>query len=221
MALADHLGEPVGRGGHGFVAALVLAAGLVLSAAAAMPLAAQELAPDIVPPPIRNVTPPGFTPGPDGSGPLIREPVPEPPPIAERWHKFLLPATTDAATFVVANRQIEVAGVVADARRATCAAGDGAAWPCGEVALAAFRRFLLGRPVECWFRTDDPAQPLTVPCRVGKTDIGLWLLSAGWARPAEGASEEYRKAAEAARCARIGLWRGETPSANCPLKPPS
>ncbi|HZP19840.1 MAG TPA: thermonuclease family protein [Bauldia sp.] len=197
-----------------------MAAALLVLAGAA-PLAAQEPAPDIVPPPSRDVTPPGFTPAPAGSGPLVREPVAPPPPIAERWHKFILPMTTDAATFVVADRQIDVAGVVADPRQTTCRLADGTEWPCGEAALAALRRFLLGRPVECWFRSDDPARPLTVPCRVGKTDIGLWLLATGWAKPADGAPEEYRKASQTARCARLGLWRGETPPADCPAKPPA
>ena len=63
------------------------------------PFAAAVL-PEIVPPPSRDVTPRGVTPAPYVSGPLIREEVPPPPADPRRWHRFELPVTSDAATFV-------------------------------------------------------------------------------------------------------------------------
>jgi endonuclease YncB( thermonuclease family) len=177
---------------------------------------------EIVPPASRDVTPPGFTPGPGGSGPLVREPVPPPPPDAPRWHRFVLPMTTDAATFLAEDREVTVAGVVAPPRTETCPMADGEAWPCGKIALSSLRRFLLGRPVECWFGPSDTGRKLSVACRVGKTDIGLWLLAQGWAKPATDASDAYRQAADAARCAQRGLWRnGERDRrSQCPVTQP-
>lgn len=184
----------------------------VLVVIASLSLRAEE--PEIVPPPSRDVTPPGMTPGPGGTGPLVREAVPPPPPDPPRWHRFFLPVTTDAATFVAGNRTIKVAGLVPPPRSKTCTEADGTIWPCGEVALASLRRFLYGRAIECWFGAAD-TDPLTVACRVGKTDIGLWLASQGWAASADSAPDAYRKAAENARCARLGLWRFTAPT-RCP-----
>ena len=86
--------------------------------------------PEIVPPPSRDVTPLGVTPAPYTSGPLIREAAP-PPADARRWHRFELPVTTDAATFVTHDRTIRIAGVVALPRTTTCRSATIGDWPCG------------------------------------------------------------------------------------------
>src|SRR5439155_22565499 len=115
----DHLGEPIMRAPFGAVTlAISLTLGAFAAAAASEivpPLGpfAAAVQPEIVPPPSRNVTPPGMTPGPEGVGPLIREEepsireeLPAPPPEWPRWHRFVLPETTDAATFVTRDRTI-------------------------------------------------------------------------------------------------------------------
>jgi endonuclease YncB( thermonuclease family) len=205
----DHLGEPVSGGPARIFGALALV--LLL-----LPLSASAEDAEIAAPAVRDVTPPGVTPAPSGRGPLVREPVPAPAPDGPRWHKFILPMTSDSATFIVEDRVITIAGVVPPSRTATCAAGDSTDWPCGAIALAALRRFLAGRPVQCFFGPADKAAQLTAACRVGKIDIGLWLLKAGWAKAADGASDAYRAAAEAAHCARRGLWHGGDLPTDCP-----
>jgi len=172
--------------------------------------------PEEVPPPSRDVTPPGFTPAPITSGPLIREPLPPPPPEKPRWHRYFLPETTDAATFFVRDRTIRLAGVDALPRGGVCRLADGGNWPCGANALFALRRFLGGRAIECFFLTSDRSEPLVAPCRIGRIDIALWLVAQGWVKPEASAPEDYEKAAEAARCAGLGLWRGDEPAAGCP-----
>lgn len=202
-----------------------LAAALAVLLAVA-PLAARAQEEEIVPPPSRDVTPPGMTPAPVGPGPLVREPVgesvpaPDPapppmimpirraaPPVGPGWHRFVLPETTDAATFVVHDLTIRIAGVIAPARDATCHNAASEEWPCGDVALDAFRHFLLGRPVYC-FLNADKSNSQVAPCKVGKTDLGDWLLAQGWAKAAASASRKYRRAADDARCAGRGLWNG-------------
>jgi hypothetical protein len=42
---------------------------------------------------IRNVTPPGMTPGPAGDGPLVREPTAPLPPAEARWRRYFLPVS--------------------------------------------------------------------------------------------------------------------------------
>ena len=189
---------------------------VVLSAMAMASLAdALEPSPEIVAPATRDVTPPWITPGPSGSGPLIRgasAPAPADPP---RWRRFHLPKTTDAATFRVDNRTIKLAGVSAPNPDAACRQTSGTQWPCGRTALYSFRMFLRGRAIECFFPHIDTAVEITAPCRVGATDLALWLLSQGWVMPDKLATKEYRRASSAARCAGRGLWRGGDRDISC------
>jgi endonuclease YncB( thermonuclease family) len=206
----------------------------LLLALAPLPSHAEE--DEIVPPPSRDVTPPGVTPAPVGPGPLVREPVaipiaPDPRPlpavltpvrpprpVGPGWHRFVLPETTDAATFVVQDLTIRIAGVSPLPREASCHNAEDENWPCGDVALDAFRHFLLGRPVYC-FLGADKSNSLVAPCRVGRTDLGTWLLAQGWARAATGASRKYRHAADDARCAGRGLWHGIDERPECMAAP--
>jgi endonuclease YncB( thermonuclease family) len=166
-------------------------------------------------PPIRNVTPPGMTPGPEVDGPLIREPAPPRPPDPPRWRRFFLPVTSDAATFLVKGLTIRIAGVAPPAVDATCRLADGSDWPCGRMALYGLRMFLHGRAVECFFPPPGDAANVIAPCRVGSIDLGRWLLANGWAKPDELATDRYRASSALARCGRLGIWRGETPPSDC------
>lgn len=203
---ADHLGESVSA-----VRALILA--LIVAAQSAS-------AQDIVAPATRDVTPPGVTPGPKGEGLLVREPTPPRPPEPPRWRRYFLPATTDAATFVIDGRlTIRISGVTPPAVDAACSFADGEAWPCGRTALHAFRMFLRGRAVECYFPPVDDVAEVTAPCRVGETDLGRWLLAAGWARTNELATDAYLTAEVGARCANAGIWQGVARPDDCPARP--
>jgi len=176
----------------------------------------------ILPPPARDVTPPGVTPGPRIEGPVERIPAPPTPTPEARWWRFFLPRTADAATFVVdGNKTIRVAGVEPPPVDATCPLAEGENWPCGRTALYSLRRFLHGRAIECYFPRIDGVTEITAPCRVGPTDIGLWLLTQGWGRPDDLATDDYRDATKTAVCSQNGIWRGQTPDADCPPARPS
>lgn len=178
-----------------------------------IPATAQE----IVAPAIRDVTPPGFTPAPRVDGPLIREPVPPKPPEPPRWHRYFLPVTTDSATFSVRDGLlIRIAGVTPPGVDEMCTRADGPPWPCGRAALAQFRQFLRGRAVECLFPYSRSLEQVVAPCRVGTTDLGLWLLKMGWARISPLGDDDYIAAVAEARCARRGLWQSEAPPDVCP-----
>ncbi len=179
-------------------------------------IASPALADDVVAPATRDVTGPGMTPGPKIEGPLIREPVAPRPPDPPRWRRYFLPATTDAATFVVNTLVIHIAGVTPPAAAAACKLADDTDWPCGRVALYSFRRFLRGRAVECLLPYIEGAANVTAPCRIVKTDLALWLLQQGWVRPSDLATDEYRTASARARCQGIGLWRDTAKPDFCP-----
>ena len=195
-----------------FLVTVALALGTLLAAAAA-PV-------EIVQPATRDVTPPQMTPGPKVNGPMVREPGPARPADPPRWQRFFLPVTTDAATFQVDKRTIHIAGVEPPPVAAVCPTAQDK-WPCGETALYSLRMFLHGRAIECYFPNAEGATDITAPCRVGTSDIGLWLLSQGWARPSDLATSQYQQAATDAVCAQRGIWRGQPPDPDCPPRPAS
>jgi endonuclease YncB( thermonuclease family) len=203
---ADHLGKPV----NGIAASLIL---ICLATSAFGQTAAPA---EIVPPPSRDVTPPGVTPAPGGEGPLTREVVPPPPPEAARWRRFHLPVTLDSATFLVNGMTIAISGVEAPLVTGTCETDAGEIWPCGRIALFSLRKFLKGRDVECYFPSPGDAKQVIAPCRVGATDLGEWLVQDGWATPTDMATDAYRTAADTARCRRLGVFRGTKPPSACP-----
>ena len=92
-------------------------------------IADAQSVPEVVAPASRDVTPPGVTPGPDGAGPLLREPPPSGPPDPARWRKFHLPKTSDASTLNVDKRKIHISGVRAPAADAACRRADGSIRP--------------------------------------------------------------------------------------------
>ena len=205
MDRADRLGQPIGAVRR-LVAqpnAAIAAVLFILLLARSAPAAAEE----IVQPASRDVTPANMTPAPKGAGPLVREPTDPAQPTPARWRRFVLPATLDAGTFAVKGETIAVAGVARLKHDASCKAADGTVWPCGRTALIAFRLFLAGRPIECFFPAVAGATTIIAPCRIGQTDLGLWLLSEGWGKPDGYATDDYRKAAAAAEKDRRGLWR--------------
>jgi endonuclease YncB( thermonuclease family) len=184
---------------------------MVWTSAVAVPFALAEDAA----PPIRNVTPPGMTPGPEVDGPLIRVPAPPRPPDHPRWRRFFLPVTSDAATFLVKGLTIRIAGVAPPAVDATCRLADESDWPCGRMALYGLRMFLHGRAVECFFAPPGDVAEVVAPCRVGKTDLARWLLIAGWAKPAGNPSNDDLAAETMAQCSRAGMWRGDAAPNDC------
>lgn len=152
-------------------------------------------------------------------GPLFREPVPQPSPAPPRWRKVFLPKTSDASTLNVDERTTHISGVTPPAADAVCQWTDGSIWPCGRAALHAFRMFIGGRAVECYFPTVDAANDITAPCRIGRTDLGLWLVTQGWDMPNDLSTDVYRSVAEDARCPKRGLWRWTQPEeASCPTR---
>jgi len=187
-----------------------------LAAVLIVALTSTALAAEIVPPATRDVTPSDMTPGPKGEGPLVREPAPPRPPDPARWRRFFLPVTTDAATLVVKDLTIHIAGVTALAEDETCPLADGTEWPCGRTALYRFRLFLHGRAVECYFPYAGDVADITAPCRLAKTDLALWLLQQGWVRPSDLATDAYRTASAKARCSHLGIWRDAARPSFCP-----
>ncbi|QOF74514.1 thermonuclease family protein (plasmid) [Aminobacter sp. SR38] len=113
------------------------------------------------------------------------------------------PVVTSSASFEAMGHTIFVAGTEPVGPDQSCDFA-GVAWRCGERARLAFRYWLRGRAPLCQVFSPAERQPVAAACRLGKQDIGAWLVANGWAyaRPGGG----YEKAEAVARKAKMGVF---------------
>jgi len=130
-------------------------------------------------------------------------PKPRPKPLLFR------PVADSPNVILAGGRRIIIAGVDPVDNDEVCTSATGAKWPCGRSARAAFRGFLRGRAVTCEFPSGEVPDEVTASCRLGRTDIGAWLVSNGWGRPKKAA---YSAEGEIAKKAGLGVY-GPGPSA--------
>ena len=93
----------------------------------------------------------------------------------------------------------------------------GRTWPCGVNARTAFRLFLRGRALAC----DIPPKAgddIVASCRLGKQDVGAWLVINGWARAAPGGP--YAEAQQSAESRKKGIF-GAPPERSGVQPPPA
>jgi endonuclease YncB( thermonuclease family) len=113
------------------------------------------------------------------------------------------PVASSAGQIEAKGYSIDIAGVEPVAASEECSF-EGTSWPCGARARTAFRSWLRGRAVTCAV----PAQPedgvISTDCRVGRDDVGAWLVENGWARAAAGGP--YAEAAEKAEAGKKGIF---------------
>ncbi len=173
---------------------------------------------------LRDVTPSGMVhvPRPQSQTvvrlPAIVPPPPPPRPVKpRRWERTRV---LSAGVVQSGGAEIRIAGIEALPGEAQCGPAGEAQWPCGNFARAALRRLLRGRPIEC-DPVDTPAEKagetrsVITRCEIDGRDIGEWLVSRGWARPApatgDDAGSPYAEALQSARAERRGQW-GDPPA---------
>jgi len=113
----------------------------------------------------------------------------------------------DGGTLRAGDTLIVLEGIAAHDAGAQCKDTNGRSWPCGARARAALRRLIQGRAVRCHVPTSSDRPRLTARCTVGGTDLSLWMVSQGWAKPKDPAETKLAKAADAARKRKVGIWR--------------
>lgn len=182
----------------------ILESGSRQSAGPTESAASRAIAPDIVAPPEIS----GFglerieARPPLGELGLAAPPKPVKP---DDWEGTVLyrPVVTSSASFEAMGYTILVAGTVPIRADQSCEF-EGVAWRCGERARLAFRYWLRGRAPLCQVFPPAERLPVAAACRLGKQDVGAWLVANGWAyaRPGGG----YEKAEAVARKAKMGVF---------------
>jgi endonuclease YncB( thermonuclease family) len=128
------------------------------------------------------------------------------------------PIASAAGVIETKDRSVTIAGIDRVAQDETCTDEHGRRWACGLRARGAFRAFLRGRAPVCTLPPDRAGKSVISSCRLGKQDIGTWLVSNGWARPAE--DGPYVEAGEKAKATKKGIF-GAAPDLSGLPPPPA
>ncbi|BCG76416.1 hypothetical protein MesoLj113a_75740 [Mesorhizobium sp. 113-1-2] len=136
--------------------------------------------------------------------------VPPKPKMPDDWNgtKLFQPVATAAGLIEAKGYSVAISGIDVVPQDETCTT-DGKSWPCGIRARTAFRAFLRGRAVVCTVPPEGGRDRIAAQCRIGKQDVGQWLVDDGWARAAKGGP--YAEAGEKAQSARKGIF-GSAPN---------
>ncbi|WP_189379602.1 MULTISPECIES: thermonuclease family protein [unclassified Mesorhizobium] len=126
-------------------------------------------------------------------------------PMPGDWREMLLyrPIATSSAIFEAMGRTVAISGTLAIDPDRSCSFHE-VAWPCGQRARAAFNAWLRGRALKCFVPPDVDRFAIAAPCKLGKQDVGAWLVSNGWATALPGGI--YGKAEATARSAEMGMF---------------
>ena len=121
---------------------------------------------------------------------------------------FYRPVATASAEFESMGYKLAIAGIESIGPDKMCK-HKGTDWACGVRARTAVRLWLRGRALSCKLPPETRDEVVTVGCRLGKDDVGAWLVSNGWARAVAGGP--YVEAEAKARQGRPGIF-GPPPS---------
>lgn len=124
--------------------------------------------------------------------------LPPKPKVVAEWDGTTLFRPVAAAAGVVESSglRVAIAGVMPVDPDESCMF-EGREWNCGVQARTAFRGFLRGRAVVCALPAEAGPGDAAARCRLGKQDVGEWLVANGWARAeAGGPYEDAGKKAE-------------------------
>ncbi|TGQ65166.1 MAG: thermonuclease family protein [Mesorhizobium sp.] len=136
--------------------------------------------------------------------------VPPKPKMPDDWKgtKLFQPVAPAAGLIEAKGFSVAISGIDVVRQDEICAT-DGKSWPCGIRARTAFRAFLRGRAVVCAVPPEGGRDLIAAECRIGKKDVGQWLVENGWARAAKGGP--YAEAGDKARTGQKGIF-GSAPN---------
>nr|WP_137929473.1 thermonuclease family protein [Mesorhizobium comanense] len=143
---------------------------------------------------------------------------PPKPKMPDDWNgtKLFQPVAPAAGLIDAKGYSVAVSGIDILKPDETCTT-DGKSWPCGIRARTAFRGFLRGRAVVCTVPPEGGRDLIAAECRIGKLDVGQWLVENGWARAAS--DGPYVEAGDKAQKAKVGIFGSAPNLAGMPAAP--
>ena len=135
------------------------------------------------------------------------EPAPQLSRPVQTTKLFYRVVVQDGGTLRAGDTVLVLGGIAAHDADARCEDANGRDWACGTHARAALRRLIQGRAVRCLLPASGDRAKLTTRCSVAGTDLSLWMVRHGWAKPSDLAETKLAEAAEAARERKAGIWR--------------
>ncbi|MEV8744226.1 thermonuclease family protein [Mesorhizobium sp. M7A.F.Ca.CA.002.03.1.1] len=144
--------------------------------------------------------------------------VPPKPKMPDDWNgtKLFQPVAPAAGLIEAKGYSVAVSGIDIVRQDEICSE-DGKSWPCGVRARTAFRAFLRGRAVVCTVPPQGGRDLIAAECRIGKQDVGQWLVENGWARAAKGGP--YVEAGDKARMGKKGIFGSAPDLSGMPAMP--
>ncbi|MGX9142107.1 thermonuclease family protein [Mesorhizobium sp. 128a] len=151
---------------------------------------------------------------------LAGPPRPRRPKAVDDWGgtKLFQPVASAAGLIDANGYSVAVSGIDIVKEDETCT-DDGKSWACGVRARTAFRSFLRGRAVACKVPPEADSALIAAECRIGKQDVGQWLVENGWARAVSGGP--YVEAGDKARDAKKGIFGAAPDLGGLPPAPTS
>jgi len=113
----------------------------------------------------------------------------------------------DGDTIEVHGQRIRFFGIDAPESHQTCEA-DQQTYRCGQQAALALADEIGQRTVSCEQHDVDRYGRIVAVCRAGGEDLNAWMVAQGWALAYRHYSTAYVGEEDAARTAKLGIWRG-------------
>ena len=115
----------------------------------------------------------------------------------------------DGHSMSIDGHAVRLHGAEAPGLLQTCQTASGTAWPCGKKAMERLTALAGGKKVDCTV-TASAGTGAAALCAVrGIPDLGLFIVTEGFAVPNGHDKGNYSRAFEAARATKAGLWTGK------------
>ncbi|MDH3910513.1 MAG: thermonuclease family protein [Rhodospirillales bacterium] len=112
----------------------------------------------------------------------------------------------DGDTLQIGDRIVHLAGIDAPELGQRCLIEE-KSWRCGLEAALALRKLAAFGAVSCTSENDAPT--VTGACQIDGKDLSEVMVGQGYAVALPGAVPSYQSTQDAARDAKLGLWRGD------------
>ena len=120
-------------------------------------------------------------------------------------------AIRTGSRFVVGDLEISLYGVDAPDAEQVCSDKRGRPYNCGQEAIRQLRRFTGATPLDCKIkaRGQQGANLAYAVCNIDNNDIGVAMVSSGWAVSLPEVTSVYVPYEEVAKSSHSGMWGGQ------------